>query len=241
MTEPMFRLQQLRKVYGGRTVLDVEQLDIARREILALVGPSGAGKTTLLRLLNFLERPDEGRLVFDGQALVGGASLAQRRRVTAVFQHPGLLRRSVSANIAYGARLRGRKPAGEELPQWLERLGLVELADQAAGKLSAGEAQRVALARALLIRPDVLLLDEPTANLDPYNIGLIERLVREEFDSSAMTIVWVTHDIFQARRVADRVGFLLGGRLLEVTPASQFFEQPQTSQAAAFLRGELVM
>ena len=109
-----------------------------------------------------------------------------------------------------------------------------------ASSLSAGEAQRVALARALVLRPDVLLLDEPTANLDPHNIGLIERLVAENHAETGMTVIWVTHDIFQARRIAGRVVFLLGGRLIEEAEAETFFTAPKTEQAASFLRGELV-
>jgi tungstate transport system ATP-binding protein len=146
----------------------------------------------------------------------------------------------VAANVAYGLRLRGEKPDDDQLLARLDRLGLAHLARQPAPKLSAGEAQRVALARALVLRPDVLLLDEPTANLDPYNVGLIERLVAEAHADMGMTVVWVTHDIFQARRVAGRVAFLLGGRLVELTDAATFFTAPATPQAAAFLRGELV-
>lgn len=238
---PIYRLRQLTKAYNGRTVLDIDAMTIQVGEVLALVGPSGSGKTTLLRLLNFLESPTSGALQFDGLSLNGSVPLAQRRRVTAVFQHPALLRRSVAANIAYGLGLRGEKLPEAQLANWLDRLGLAHLARQPATKLSAGEGQRVALARALVLRPDVLLLDEPTANLDPYNIGLIERLVAEEHAATGMTVVWVTHDIFQARRVADRVAFLLGGRLVELSDVAQFFESPATPQAAAFLRGELVL
>ena len=212
---PIYQLQHVQKAYDGRVVLDIDALAIGRGEVLALVGPSGSGKSTLLRLLNFLEPPTAGALTFDGRAVGDDLPLSERRRVTAVFQRPALLRRSVAANIGYGLGLRG-------------------------GKLPAGEAQRVAMARALLVRPDVLLLDEPTANLDPYNVGLIERLVAEEQRALGMTVVWVTHDIFQARRAADRVAFLLAGRLVEVAAAEAFFNTPATAQAAAFLRGELV-
>jgi len=237
---PLYKLKRLQKAYNGRLVLDVDELTIGRGEVLALVGPSGSGKSTLLRLLNFLEPPTAGALTFDGRAAGDDLPLSERRRVTAVFQRPALLRRSVAANIGYGLGLRGGKLPPEELAAWLDRLGLAPLARQPAQRLSAGESQRVAMARALVVRPDVLLLDEPTANLDPYNIGLIERLVSEARAETGLTIVWVTHDIFQARRVADRVAFLLAGRLVEVAEAPTFFSSPATPQAAAFLRGELV-
>jgi tungstate transport system ATP-binding protein len=237
---PIYRLIDLQQTYNGRRVLDIDRLAIGRGEVLALVGPSGAGKSTLLRLLNFLERPSGGTLAFDGEIVIDKPPLEQQRRVTTVFQRPALLHRSVAANIAYGLRLHGQKLPDSEMTAWLDRLGLAHLARQSAPKLSAGEAQRVALARALVLRPDVLLLDEPSANLDPYNIGLIERLVAEAHTETGMTVVWVTHDIFQARRVAGRVAFLLGGRLVEATDAATFFTAPATKQAAAFLRGELV-
>jgi len=235
----MYLLTDLQQTYNGRRVLDIDRLDVGRGEVLAVLGPSGSGKSTLLRLLNFLERPSGGALIFDGQP-ADALPLAQRRRVTTVFQRPALLRRSVTANIAYGLNLRGEKLTEAEAAAWLDRLGLAPLARQRADKLSAGEAQRVALARALVLRPDVLLLDEPSANLDPYNIGLIERLVGEAHAETGMTVVWVTHDIFQARRVAGRVAFLLGGRLVEAAEAAAFFGAPRTREAAAFLRGELV-
>ena len=236
----MYRLTDLQQTYNGRRVLDIDRLDVGRGEVLAVLGPSGSGKSTLLRLLNFLEQPSGGTLIFDGQMVDDRLSLEQRRRVTTVFQRPALLRRSVADNIGYGLKLRGEKLPDDELAAWLDRLGLAHLARQRADKLSAGEAQRVALARALVLRPDVLLLDEPSANLDPYNIGLIERLVAEAHAETGMTVVWVTHDIFQARRVAGRVAFLLGGRLVEGADVATFFTAPKTPQAAAFLRGELV-
>ncbi len=237
---PLYELAHVQKAYNSRVVLDVDDLAIGRGEVLALVGPSGSGKSTLLRLLNFLEPPTGGVLTFDGRAAGDDLPLSERRRVTAVFQRPALLRRSVAANIGYGLGLRGGKLPPEELAAWLDRLGLTPLARQPAQRLSAGESQRVAMARALVVRPDVLLLDEPTANLDPYNVSLIERLVAEEQRATSMTVVWVTHDIFQARRAADRVAFLLAGRLVEVADAETFFTAPATAQAAAFARGELV-
>ncbi|MCL4867547.1 MAG: ATP-binding cassette domain-containing protein [Anaerolineae bacterium] len=235
-----YHLEEITHWYGERQVLSVAQLQIRSGEILALVGPSGAGKSTLLRLLNFLEWPTGGRLYFGDHLVTPALSLEQKRRVVGVFQRPGLLHRSVVANIGYGVQLRGRVPDPSLLQQWLDRLGLGPLAQQAAAKLSAGEGQRVALARALIIQPDVLLLDEPTANLDPYNVGLIEQIVREEQAQRKMTVVWVTHDLFQARRVAHRVALMVGGQIVEVGEREAFFNRPQSEVAAAFLRGELV-
>lgn len=240
MSSPIYALERLQQRYGDRLVLNVEQLTIARGEILALVGPSGAGKSTLLRLLNFLEPPASGSLTFDDRLIQWPPPLSIRRQITTVFQQPGLLNRSVTANIAYGLSLRGQTLSPSALKQWLERLGLQNLARQRARQLSAGEAQRVALARALAIQPQALLLDEPTANLDPYNVGLIEDIVRQENAQRGVTVVLVTHNIFQARRLAHRTALLLHGKIVEVRETASFFTHPTQAQTAAFLRGDLV-
>jgi tungstate transport system ATP-binding protein len=237
---PLYLLENVSQAYSGRQVLRIERLAIERGEVLAVIGPSGAGKSTLLRLLNFLEQPASGTITFDAQSVQAPVPLAVRRRVTTVFQHPGLLNRTVAANLAYGLSLRKQKLPLEIQTQWLARLGLSDLARQRATRLSAGEAQRVALARALVIRPEVLLLDEPTANLDPYNVGLIETIVREENTRHGITIVLVTHNIFQARRLAHRTALLINGEIVEVAATEQFFERPSEARAAAFLRGDLV-
>jgi tungstate transport system ATP-binding protein len=244
---PVYQLTGIRQVYNGRTVLDIDRLEVRRGEVLALVGPSGAGKSTLLRLLNFLETPTCGSLLYDGQPVVDGvdrgesrgASLALRRRVTTVFQRPALLRGSVAANVAYGLRLRGL-PAQPAVGEMLERVGLGEMARLEARKLSGGEQQRVALARALVVRPEVLLLDEPTANLDPFNVRAIEALIADVSRGGGATLVLVTHNVFQARRLATRTGLLLNGRLIELCSTEQFFEQPADPRTAAFVRGEMV-
>jgi tungstate transport system ATP-binding protein len=236
----IYRLEELQQWYNSRCILNIGELTIQRGEILAVVGPSGAGKSTLLRLLNFLEQPTRGQIIFDGQTGTADLPLTQRRRVTTVFQQPLLLKRSVLDNLKYGLALRGEKLAPETAETWLKRLGLAPLANHAARKLSAGEAQRVALARALLIRPDVLLLDEPTANLDPYNVGLIETIIREENAAAQITTILVTHNIFQARRLAHRTALLIDGRLIEIAQTETFFATPTQPQTDAFLKGEFV-
>jgi tungstate transport system ATP-binding protein len=235
----MFQLQGLRKVYGERTVLDLDELAVRTGEILALVGPSGAGKSTLLRLLNFLETPTAGVIRYGGAEVSGTASLTLRRQITTVFQRPLLQRASVRENVEYGLRLRGLRPDGM-VDAMLAEVGLSAFARQPARQLSGGEMQRVALARALVIQPRVLLLDEPTANLDPYNVGLIEDIVRRQNAERGTTVVLVTHNIFQAKRLAHRTGLLLGGKLIELDDTPCFFASPSDDRTAAFVRGDMV-
>ncbi len=239
MAKTIYFLENLKKVYGDRVVLDIDALQINAGEILGLVGPSGAGKSTLLRVLNFLEAPSSGTLMYGDQSINGNVPIETRRRVTTVFQRPVLLRETVRANIGYGLGLRGKSVDGS-VDAMLDRVGLKSLAKAWAHKLSGGEMQRVALARALVIDPQVLLLDEPTANLDPYNVGLIEEIVREHNRARGTTIVLVTHNVFQAKRLAHRVGLMLGGRLVEVKSTVEFFDSPSDPRTAAFVRGEMV-
>jgi len=237
----LYQLTGVQQVYAGRAVLDIDQLAISPGEIFALVGPSGAGKSTFLRLLNFLETPSAGAIRFDQRPVPSPAPLTLIRRVTMVFQRPVLLTRSVQDNVAYGLRLRnGHAPLAGKVREALEQVGLADLARHPAHQLSGGELQRTALARALVLDPEVLLLDEPTANLDPYNVGLIEAIVRAQNRKRGTTVVLVTHNVFQARRIARRVGLLLNGRLVEVAPAEQFFESPRDPRTVAFVRGEMI-
>jgi tungstate transport system ATP-binding protein len=237
-----YEINNLSKSYAGRQVLNIEHLQVHAGEILALVGPSGSGKSTLLRLLNFLEPPDGGSIVFQGMKFddARSAPLDVRRQVTTVWQRPVLLNRHVRANVAFGLRLRGERNSAARIDAALEQVGLRHLANQQARTLSGGEAQRVALARAMVINPDVLLLDEPTANLDPHNVGLIEEIVRQLNKEQGMTLVLVTHNVFQAHRLANRVAFILDGRLVEVAEVAAFFGQPSDPRTAAFVRGEMV-
>ena len=166
--------------------------------------------------------------------------LAVSRRVTMVAQRPILLDRTVEANVRYPLSLRQRRDSVGACAAALAQVGLADLAKQRARTLSGGEAQRVALARAMVIEPDVLLLDEPTANLDPYNVGMIEATVQALNRERGTTVVLVTHNVFQAKRLAQRVGLLLDGKLVELADVGAFFESPQDPRTGAFVRGEMV-
>lgn len=236
-----YALEQLRHCYGNRTVLDIPRLEVRQGEILALVGPSGAGKSTLLRLLNFLEPPTQGHIWFHGHAInCHTLPLSLRRSVTMVFQRPIMRSTSVLNNAAYGLQLRGVPDARDAARAALDKLGLLHLAKKSAHTLSSGEMQRVALVRAMLTRPAVLLLDEPTANLDPYNIKLIEQALIDDHRQHGTTMVLVTHNIFQARRLAQRVALLLDGQIIEVADVTTFFEAPRDARTRAFLQGDIV-
>lgn len=233
-----YRLLNVTKRYGARQVLHIDNLVIREGKILALLGPSGAGKSTLLRVLNFLEPPTSGQLWYGNQLFEGAPPLAVQRTVTTVFQKPALLNSTVWNNVAYGLRLRGDYET-EIVKQALEQVQMAHLAKANATTLSGGEAQRVALARALVIHPKVLLLDEPTANLDPANVALIEGII-QKLKSTSTTIVIVTHNLFQARRLADDAALLMNGQLVEFGPIQQFFDSPNDARSRAFMAGTMV-
>ncbi|MCZ7553343.1 MAG: phosphate ABC transporter ATP-binding protein [Anaerolineales bacterium] len=240
--DPVYQMRGLVKEYAERRVLDIEALDIYPGEVFGLVGPSGSGKSTLLRLLNFLEPPSQGELHYEGAAFSPGQTvpLEIRRRVTTVFQRPMLLDRSVYDNVLYGLKLRRSDRARETIQAVLEEVGMDGLARQRARTLSGGEAQRVALARAMALAPSVLLLDEPTANLDPYNVNLIEKIIQRLNAAHRMTIILVTHNIFQARRLANRIAFLLDGKIIENAPTEAFFNFPTDPRTRAFIAGDMI-
>ncbi len=236
--EPIYKLSGLRRLLGGRLILDLAGLEVVEGQVLGLVGPNGSGKSTLLRILGMLEPWDAGEVQYLGRHLTFPERLELRRQVTMVFQRPLMLNHTVWDNIAYGLRLRGTS-ADEEIDGIVERMGLQPVARQAARRLSGGEMQRVAIARALALRPRVLLLDEPTAHLDPASVEGIEAIIQDTKRAADCTIILVTHNIHQARRLADHIGFLLGGQLIEVQPTEAFFLSPRDPRSAAFISGEM--
>ena len=222
---------------GGRRLIDGVTLDLDGTGITMVMGPNGAGKSLLLRLLHGLIAPTHGSIAWGNHAAGAGSDIRSRQAL--VFQKPVLLRRSVAANIDFVLRLKGAVEA-EERNTLLEKVGLEALALQPARQLSGGEQQRLALARALATEPDVLFLDEPTASLDPASALMIEQIVMYA-RAQGMRMLIVTHDIAQARRLADEVVFMHRGRVAEHTPADSFFSAPQSQAARDFLAGRIVI
>lgn len=210
----IYELTNVQKTYGDRTVLDIPHLTIERGEVFGLVGPSGAGKSTLLRLLALLETPTEGelRLHLDGRDMTSStATVEDRRKLAMVFQRPALLSRSVWQNVAYGLRLRGQQDGDAQIKNVLERVSLLHLAEARPRTLSGGEMQRVAVARTLVLEPRVLLLDEPTANLDIHHQLQVLELVRRLVDERGLTAIMAIHDLTLAARYCDRLVLLHEG------------------------------
>lgn len=220
---------------AGRRIVDNIDLTVEGDGISVVMGPNGAGKSVLLRLLTGLLAPDAGSVSWAGRRPDRGRAPS----VGLVFQKPVLLRRSAIANIRYGLRAGSRAERNRRAAAALARAGLGHLAGTAARLLSGGEQQRLALARALAHDPEVLLLDEPCANLDPAATAAIEALIRDA-RSRGTKIVLITHDVAQAKRLADDITFLHEGRIVEQAPAAEFFARPSSNAGRAYLEGRLL-
>ncbi len=231
--------------YGERKVLSGVSLALEKGEFFALIGPSGAGKTTLLRLIDLLEAPSAGELRFRDRPYpeARGGRLALRREMAYVTQRPAVFNMSVADNIARGLVWRGAPwlKTVVMVARILAVVGLEHLAQKNARTLSGGEAQRVAIARALVTEPELLLLDEPTANLDPQATAAFEKLLREILAQYRTTILMSTHDLAQGRRLADRIGVLVAGRLTQVGRAEEIFSTPGSREVAKFVGTENII
>jgi len=228
-------LEDVSFVAGGRAIIDRVSCEITPGPRTVILGPNGAGKSVLMRLCHGLLTPTSGRIVWRGSRHEGRPG-AQAM----VFQRPVMLRRSAIANVTYGLALAGVARAERErrAHEGLAAVGLTLVANRPARVLSGGEQQKLALARAWALSPEVLFLDEPTANLDPSATRELERIV-DQIHASGTKIVMTTHNLGQARRLADEILFMSGGRLADHAPVDEFFAQPSTAEAAAFIKGEL--
>jgi tungstate transport system ATP-binding protein len=223
---------------GGRAVLDALDLRLDGARICALIGPNGAGKSVTLRTAHGLVRPDAGEVRFEGAALPPGDQSFVGQAL--VFQQAALLRGTALDNLMLARHAAGRRKNDfrERALAMLERVGLAPLADAPALKMSGGERQRLAIARAWLTEPRLLLLDEPTASLDPGACESIEALVRE-IATSGCCVLFTSHNMGQVARLAELVFFISGGRILEQAPTPDFFRSPRSGEATRFLQGEL--
>jgi tungstate transport system ATP-binding protein len=236
-------MKAVKKSYN-KEVLHVEHLTLTKGCIYGIIGPSGAGKSTLLRVINLLTAPSSGEIFFSGSPVPvsGTERLTLQRKMALVFQQTLLFKDSVWNNVAYGLKARGFPKAvvKERVDSLLEQVGLKEFASRRADTLSGGEAQRVAIARAVAFEPELLLLDEPTANLDPGNIELIEEMITNLARSKEITVIMVTHNIFQARRIADQVIFINQGKIIEMGPTEKIFSKAENESTRQFVEGRMV-
>jgi len=235
----------LRHEYDRRTVLKDVNLKINSGEVFALIGPTGAGKTTLLRLLDILESPTSGNIYFDGADVTRSRRqwTDMRRRMSFVQQRPVLFSMDVYNNVACGLRWRREKieTVRRKVDNALELVNLAEYRERNVKNLSGGETQRVAIARALVTEPELLFLDEPTANLDPVSTAKIEEVLAHVIRERKATIMMATHNMSQGQRLADRIGVLVGGEVLQTGSPNEIFCLPAHTEVAEFVGVENIL
>jgi tungstate transport system ATP-binding protein len=242
---PFIQAVDIVQCHEKRRTLNNVNLSVNRGDVLALIGPTGAGKTTLIRILDLLERPYSGKVIFDGCEVTISRRLQfqARRRMAFVHQKPMVFTDSVFNNVACALRWRHSDAAvvKKRTEEILDTVGLVQFIKRNARTLSGGEMQRVAIARALVTNPEVLYLDEPTANLDPITTAKIEELLSRIIQGRSTTIVMTTHDMSQGQRLADKIGVLINGEILQVDKPDAIFCTPQGREVAEFVGVENIL
>lgn len=235
------------KVMLDREILSIEQLDIKEGKRYAIVGPSGSGKSTFLRVTNLLQTPTIGSMTILGETMTEkGISrkkvLGIQRQMVYVSQKPVMFDLTVAENLAMGLKFRGvaQREIVQQVDHCLAAVGLSGYSERRATTLSGGEAQRIALARALILKPRILLLDEPTSNLDPTNIQIIEEAVKQIHELTGVTILMVTHNLQQARRMGDEIIFIYQGKIVEMQEKEPFFQTPRTQELSDFISGRMI-
>ncbi len=235
---PLLEIKNVFKEYEGKNVLEDINLQLKRGTSLGIIGPTGCGKTTLLRVIDLIEKPSSGKIYFDGKDISNSQKeeLKHRRKIGMVFQKPVVFKGTVLENIQYGLKVRNRKKESyqDKILELLKSLGLEEYEDRNASTLSGGETQRIALARALIIEPEILLLDEPTANLDPLSTDKIESMIEDIRKKNETTIVMATHNLIQGQRLCDEIA-IINKRIFQIGKPEEIFRKPKNSFVADFV------
>lgn len=243
MSHSAVRIESVVLRRGQRTVLQIPHLAVEKGQILSVIGPNGAGKSTLLQVMGLLRRPSEGRIFFDGREVPNSSDLvALRRRMALVFQEPLLFRGAVSDNVALGLRLRKvrRSEIKQRVELWLAKLNISHLASQSVSKLSVGEAQRVNLARSLVLDPELFLLDEPFASLDPPMQALMTEQLQTILTETKTTTVFVTQNRAEALMLSNRLAVMIEGKIAQLDRPENVFSHPANEVVAAFLGIETI-
>ncbi len=238
----MIEIYNLKKIFENNTVIDIPYLKIKKGKITAIIGPSGSGKSTLMALINGLAKPSEGKIIIEGEEFSANRDYSEyiRKQMTMVFQEPVMFKETLEKNIEYGLKLRGVKDIKNKIFNISELLGIQDKLKQRAPTLSGGEASRASLARAMVFEPKLLILDEPTSNLDPQNVAVIEAALKNMQKVLANTIIVVTHNMFQAKRIADEAVFILDGKVVEFGAVNEIFENPSDIRTARFISGDMI-
>ncbi len=241
----MIRIEEVTKKFGDSEILKKIDLTIKKGEIFTLIGPSGSGKTTLIRLINLLDTPTTGKIVFAGTDTSENEKvrLSIRRRMGMVFQKPAVLNTTVAENVAFGLKFRAveKSEIEKRVLDALDLVGLADFSQRRAITLSGGEMQRVSIARAMVTEPEVLLLDEPTANLDPVSSEIIENLILRINRELHTTVILATHDMLQGQRLAHRIGVIMDGRIVQVGTTNDIFYHPAGRDIARFVGIETIL
>lgn len=235
----LLRVENVGQAHNEIEILKGINLSLERGEVFALIGPTGSGKTTLMKLIDLLTKPSLGQIYFDEVDVTDVESdrLAARRRMSLVQQKPIVFSMNVYDNVAIGLKWRGiaRDLTKGKVEYVLDLVGMADYAHRDAKTLSGGETQRVALARALVVEPELLLLDEPTANLDPNSVSKIEEVIEHVIKKHKISVFMTTHDMVQGQRLSDTVGVLIAGEMLQMGTPEQIFSAPLNKEVAEFV------